>query len=356
MTHKYIFKFVLLIFLMGYSQIHAQFDFFEPKTTVGGYGELHYNYKEQSGDISKTLDFHRFVIFFGHSFSEKWAFKSEVELEHNFVSSGEGELLLEQAFIDYHYTDYLGFQAGVLLVSAGITNEYHEPTNFLSVERPSYSKYIIPTTWFGSGAGIYGRVAGFEYKFKVLEGLNSDNFRLKNGIRDGRQNGFKADASSMMYNFSADYIDVYGLRAGGSVVYNNAVGDSTNAPFTMIELHAKYVKNGFYLVGEFGNISYENINLKNSMGYYFDFGYDFSNLLDLEWKIIPFLRFSDYNTAASTMKGGNEEKAYRHEEWMIGLAVMPIDGVTLKADYSENKIELNSAVAKFFNLGVGYSF
>ena len=106
-----------LLFLGGL--LLAQNDFFEPGYSIGGYGELHYNRSQSGADAATTkLDFHRFIIFYGYSFSEKWSFKSEVELEHNFVADGDGELELEQAFVNYH-TDKIGFQAGVILPSVG---------------------------------------------------------------------------------------------------------------------------------------------------------------------------------------------------------------------------------------------
>ncbi len=80
----------------------AQDEFFTPGYSIGGYGELHYN-NSQSGEGAATtaLDFHRFIIYYGYAFSEEWSFKSEVELEHNFVQDGEGELELELAFVNF---------------------------------------------------------------------------------------------------------------------------------------------------------------------------------------------------------------------------------------------------------------
>ena len=120
-------------------------EFFEPKTSIGGYGELHYNYNKV-GDFAptKTLDFHRFVLYVGHAWTEKWSFRSELELEHNLVKDGHGILQLEQAFLNYQHAEYISLQAGVLLVASSFINEYHEPVFFPSVERPEYAKYIIP--------------------------------------------------------------------------------------------------------------------------------------------------------------------------------------------------------------------
>ena len=198
-------KHLIILIILFSNIIFAQFDVFTPKSSLGGYGELHYNYvKTEDGDGTKTLDFHRFVLFYSHAWTEKWSFKAEVELEHNFVKDGHGELELEQAYIDYHYAKEFGFQAGVILPSVGLINEFHEPPLFLSVERPEYNKNIIPTTWFGNGLSVYGIITGFDYKFSVMEGLDASKFSAKSGIRDGRQKGYKANAEDLLYNFSCE--------------------------------------------------------------------------------------------------------------------------------------------------------
>ena len=198
----------------------AQNDFFEPGYSIGGYGELHYNRSQSGADAATTkLDFHRFIIFYGYSFSENWSFKSEVELEHNFVADGDGELELEQAFVNYH-TDKIGFQAGVILPSVGLINEYHEPPLFLSVERPDYSKYVIPTTWFGNGAAVYGTMAGVRWRVALLEDMDGD--AIGKGLRGGRGKGYKTTAYDMVKNVSINYTGISGLRVGGSYTMHNA--------------------------------------------------------------------------------------------------------------------------------------
>jgi len=304
--------FIIFITVLSYAQtISAQDDFFTPKTTIGGYGELHYNnVKPDGGQTTKTLDFHRFVLFIGHSWSEKWSFKSEVEVEHNFVESGQGELSIEQAYINYQPNEYIGFQAGVILPSIGFINPYHEPPLFFGVERPDYSKYIIPTTWFGNGAAIYGSLNDFSFKLSIMEGLNSDKFSASNGIRKGRQVGFKSDASRFLYNANVDYLGIQGLRIGGSFTYNDAKGETTENRIALAEFHCKYDANNFVAVFEYGNISYENGNIEKSNGYYFDLGYNLKNIFRTDADIIPFFRYTDYNTAASTLSGGTIESQY----------------------------------------------
>lgn len=77
------------------------------KTSVGGYGELHYNNNGGTGKI----DFHRYVLFFGHQFNDSVSFNSEFELEHSIAGGGstikeKGEVELEQAYIDHNWAEY----------------------------------------------------------------------------------------------------------------------------------------------------------------------------------------------------------------------------------------------------------
>lgn len=352
---KYTFQLVLVIFLTN--SLSAQDDFFGSSTSVGGYGELHYNKTITEKETTNILDFHRFVIFYGHQWNEQWSFKAEVELEHNFVADGEGELELEQAYVDYHYSNWLGFQAGVILPSAGLINEMHEPPLFFGVERPDYNKYIIPTTWFGNGVAIYGNYLNLiDYKITVMEGLNADKISNKNGIRSARQKGFKSNADDLLYNARIDYLGLNGLRIGLSVSYNNATGDSINNPISLLEGHLKYSKNNLHIVGEIGQVNYFESDLQSSFGYYFDLGYNIGSLFGLKTQIIPFARYSNYNTANSTKMGGNSELAYENRQLMVGMNILPISEVVFKIDFSQVENKLSEEKTNYFNLGVGYMF
>ena len=53
-----------------------------PRTTVAGYMDLHFNKPEfEDGKV----DFHRFVLLFAHSFTDRIRFVGELELEHALV-------------------------------------------------------------------------------------------------------------------------------------------------------------------------------------------------------------------------------------------------------------------------------
>ncbi len=72
------------------------------KSSLGGYGELHLSSTaDGEGGRAGEVDFHRFVLFFGHQYDENFRFYSELELEHAFAGPGKpGDVELEQAFIE----------------------------------------------------------------------------------------------------------------------------------------------------------------------------------------------------------------------------------------------------------------
>jgi hypothetical protein len=117
----------------------------ETRLPVAGYMDFHVN--KSCGDAFKP-DFHRFVLLFGHSFSNRIKFWSELEVEHAFVEGGEetGDVAVEQAFLDFLIEPKFNVRAGMMLMPVGIVNERHEPPSFNGVERPFVDTFIIPTT------------------------------------------------------------------------------------------------------------------------------------------------------------------------------------------------------------------
>ena len=344
----------------------AQDEFFQPGYSIGGYGELHWN-KANDADGNSTknqMDFHRFIIYYGYNWTEEWTFKSEVELEHNMVGGEEddldgtgatigyaGELELEQAFVNYHAGNW-GFQGGVILPTAGLLNEYHEPPLFLSVERPNYSKYIIPTTWFGNGFAFYGNHAGVNFRVALMEDLEGEGIS-KSGIRDGRGKGYKTTGYSLLKNLSASYTGINGLRLGGSFSLNDAPYDNeadTSISVQLVEVNAKYDANNIYAVMEYGTVSFSGNNmdapLKSSSGYYLDLGYDIGGMVNCN-KLIPWVRISNVSK--------NDDMISKQTDYLrFGLTWWPINDVAFKTDFANVTVEDKTTTE--FNVGIGYKF
>jgi len=151
------------------------------RTTVGGYGELHYNNLSDNNDTVggdnslDRVDFHRFVLYFGHEFTDNIRFFSEIELEHAVSGDGEdGEVELEQAWIEMDINDNNRFRAGLDILPIGIINPTHEPNTFYGVERNKVETEIIPATWWEAGLGFNGEIApGWNYDIVAHGGLLS---------------------------------------------------------------------------------------------------------------------------------------------------------------------------------------
>ncbi len=210
------FTLIVALFLFAANTVYSQK---EESTTVGGYGELHYN--EPNGDRKGQLDFHRFIIYLDHSFNKWITFKSETELEH--TNAASGELALEQAYLDFHLSERFGIRAGIILPPIGIINLYHEPPTFDGVERPNVDKSIIPTTWREAGAGVYGRLAEeWTYQLYLVAGLDASGFSGKDGIRGGRQEGVQSKVTNPSVTGRMDYFQIQGMKLGGSFFLGNS--------------------------------------------------------------------------------------------------------------------------------------
>ena len=200
------------------------------RTRIGGYGEMLYN-NETSSASSKELDIQRFVIFFGHQFSDTLRFHSELEVEHSFISDdarAPGAVELEQAYLEWDYSANHSVLAGMHLVPMGILNETHEPNTFYGVERNRIESRIIPSTYRVNGIKFSGRLGGgFSYDLGVHEGLF---FESGNGgelaIRDSRQSGARAEMDNPAYTGRIRYTGVPGLELGLSMQYQSDMTQS----------------------------------------------------------------------------------------------------------------------------------
>ena len=228
------------------------------RTTIGGYGELHYNNldaTDPSRDVD-MIDLHRFVLFFGHQFNDRTRFYSEVEVEHALVadSGGDtpGEVEIEQAFIEFDLRQDLYAKAGLFLIPVGILNETHEPDTFYGVERNDVESIIVPGTWWEAGAGFNGRWgSGWNWDLAFTSGLQmptsgGNAFR----VRSGRQKVAEAVASDGAITGRLRYLGIAGLQAAVTVQYQFDPSQVSNDGLdsgTLVEAHIDYRRNGFGL-------------------------------------------------------------------------------------------------------------
>lgn len=112
------------------------------KTTLGGYGEHHYNAVDGGRD---QVDAHRYVLYVSHDYTDSVRFFSEWELEHSLAGDSKpGEVELEQAYVEWQFNPNHRATFGQYLVPVGLLNETHEPDAFYGVERNKVEAEVIP--------------------------------------------------------------------------------------------------------------------------------------------------------------------------------------------------------------------
>lgn len=334
--------------------------------TVGGYGEITYNQPE--GDNGE-LDVQRLVLLFGYKFNDKVQFVTEVELEH------VEEVFVEQAFLQYTLSDNVNLRAGLMLVPMGIVNEYHEPTTFNGVERPSSDGSIVPSTWREIGFGIAGKFdnASLRYQAYVFNGFASVNGTKvlggSNGLRNGRQKGIQSTINSPNFAAKLDYYGLPGLRLGLSGYFGRTQAeddvddiDGSDVGISMVGLDARYAYQRFTARGQFIHANLTDTEAYNALyssnlgsalqGWYLEAAY---NLLPMtkEQQLFAFARYEDYDTHASVDGSLIKNASYDRNEWTMGLSYKVAPGAVIKADYQIKDNATSTERPNQLNFGIG---
>lgn len=320
------------------------------RTHLGGYGEMHLNIVS-GGD--NEIDFHRWVLFLNHRFSDRITLNSELELEHSLAGEGkDGEVELEQAYIDIMLGHGVHAQGGLFLLPVGLLNETHEPDTFFGVERNSVEKEIIPTTWWEGGVGLRQTLdSGFDWHVQVHSGLNvpttgANAYR----IRSGRQKVSEAPANDPAVTARLRYRGIPGLELS---IFGSYQADLTQGAGTedneaiLVGGTATYTRGGFGLRGlvagwDIDGTAVSAMNRDSQWGYYVEPSYTF-HVSDTA-KLGLFARWSSYEYARGDV-----------DEVTLGLNYWPIDNVVFKLDYHHSDPKGGSS-EESLNLGVGYSF
>ena len=345
------------------------------RTSVGGYGELHYNNltddnKDIGGDDDVSqVDFHRFVLYFGHEFTDRLRFFSELEVEHALSGEGQpGEVELEQAWIEMDLNSHHRARAGLDILPVGIINPLHEPNTFYGVERNRVESEIIPSTWWEAGIGFNGEVApGWNYDVVAHSGLvvptaGSSAFRP----RSGRLKVANASDQDIATTARIRYTGIPGLEVGVSGQYQSDItgtDDAFDIDATLFESHIDWKHaSGFglralYARWDFGDdnaLDPAIFNADTLDGWYVEPAYRFNLPGGIPGDMGLFARYENWD------ERNNIAGMHRFEEfsrWVAGLNWWPHENVALKFDVqSEDADRPVDAVLDGFNFGIGYQF
>jgi hypothetical protein len=229
------------------------------KTKIGGYGELAFISTKENGNGNggNTFDPKRIVLYVNSELNSWITFNAELEWEHG---GSDGGISVEQAFLDFKLNRAFNVRAGSMLIPLGGVNQYHEPTNFNSTERPQLDTYLIPTTWQEMGIAIHGDLGDHaNYQLMVSPGLNGDGFSAETGLREGRQD-FGKDANRNLavsgrleLNPATNLYTNFSFFTGNSAPSGRPVAYTTIAAFD-----GKYSLGDFDVMGEYVQVFQNN--------------------------------------------------------------------------------------------------
>lgn len=325
------------------------------KTSVGGYGEMHYNNLKGEGGASdlKEINIHRYIMFLGHEFTKKIRFWSELELEHSIAGEGKnGELELEQAYIEVDLNKNHKTRFGMMLVPVGIINETHEPPTFYGTERNPVEKNIVPATWWGGGVSLLGELApGWSYDVAVHEGLNT-TLSKSYKPRDGRQYTSKAQADNLAYTGRIKWTGVPGLELAATLHQQSNItqgNDTTAGAASLYQMHGIYATGAFtvkalYAAWALSGNGPKAIGADKQDGWYLEPSYKVSKKLGV------FARFNQYDNSAGSAAGSTKKK-----QTDVGLNYWVDPSVVVKVDFQTQDND-DGKNQNGFNLGMGYMF
>ena len=354
----------------GYQRILNNLSGIPQGVTIGGYGEVLYN---QPTNLNGELDVQRLVMLFGYKFDNRVQFVTEIEFEH------VKEVYIEQAFINYSVANGLNIRAGLMLVPMGIITEFHEPTTFNGVERPSMDKVIVPTTWREIGIGVSGRFddLSLRYQAYLFNGFLSHDgkegkLKGSSGLRGGRQKGAESVVDQFNLSAKLDYYGIPNLRLGLSGYFGRTQAvDGQNAipgsdvGVAMLGLDARFKWQNLSARGQFVHASLSDTDAYNTLtgrdlgsalgGFYVETAYNILPLANRQ-RLDAFVRYESYDTHKNVGTSIVKNPAFDREEWTLGLSYHMSIGTVFKVDYQSKKTGLADSQFGQFNVGVGVWF
>jgi hypothetical protein len=347
-------------------------------TSFVGYGEAAYSKLRQSGDA--TADLTRFVFGLYHRFNDRLTFQSEVEWEHAVVSNEDrGESEIEQAWLNYKFSDEVNVKGGLFLIPLGIINETHEPPTYYGVFRNDVETRIIPTTWRELGFGVHGLVNGsLRYDVGLTTGfdvgkLDDPSF----GIQSAHQEGQLANSRDLSVYGALNY-RAPGLFVGGGVFTGNTGQNGMSNPalqgvaarLTLWDVHAQYridrlELQALYAAGTLGDADKVTAAIlaatpaeafaapRRLKGGYIQAAYHVYKQGDLD--VVPFVRLErfDIEQAEDPANGLLQDPNNHEHVKTAGINFKIHPQVVLKTDmqwYTTDKSKTR------FDLGIGYMF
>lgn len=348
--------------------------------SIWGYGEINYN--RPTDDTSQTrMDLRRAVIGVGYRFDDDTRFNSEFEIEHAVASADdEGEVEVEQFYVDHTLTSSTNLKAGLFLIPMGFLNETHEPNRYYGVERNFVETAIIPTTWREGGVGVYGTTElGISWDVGVTTGFDLGKWDpastegLESPLGSIHQELQNAKARDLSTYLAINYRGIPGWVAGASVFTgqvaqgNPDIRLAADARVSLWETHTRWTPGNFdlsalYAKGTISDTAALNTTFVGNpalipeafWGWYAQAAYKIR--LAGTRNVSPFVRYERFNTGAdyAPLPAGLSPSPLSTETvCTYGVNFNLNSNVVFKADYQQFA---EASDRNRFDLGLGLAF
>ena len=316
------------------------------RAALGGYfdHELRVDY-DVTGELT-NISFvpHRLVPFIYAEIASNLVFSTEIDFEYGGNVDKSGELKIEFAVVDYTLSESMSIRSGIILLPIGRFNLYHDsPVNDFT-ERPLVDRYIIPSTFMESGAGIFGTLypsgnSVLGYELYIVNGI--DSAPVNGGVRSARPD-LKSDANKAKSIVGrVSYSPFLGLDLGGSLYtgrWDTAAESAGSAlGISIAAFDWSYTMGALQLIGEVARTSYDvtaavqgtGLGGYGQLNYHFGYGLIKSNPESVFTASIRIGQI-DFNEHAGDNDGSDQRRI------SLGLNFRPVERTAYKLSYLWN--------------------
>lgn len=356
------------------TEVHRQSDAINAESaarrraiSISTYGQINASQRDPGGSL---IDAESFELVFSGQPHERISFFSELEFERAASVGAErgGEVLVEQAYVDYALSDAWSMRAGVILVPFGNNEADHYAPLRDVVARPLSSRLIAPSDWTDNGFGVVGQRMlsddwTLDWEAYVIAGLGGEPERL--GLRDFRQ-GFGADNNQNKAVTGHLALRNNNALSVGLGLYQGAYDERGERPLRGLGLDFNWYPAPWKLSGEYLLMLGERADGSTARlhGGYIRTGYDLEQHLPEQWagpgfpeaKLSLVYEYDDVRLDDLSLASLARQRERKH---VLGLRFQPDRSWILKLNREWSQASeaiLVNGDGGIWQLGVGFVF
>jgi hypothetical protein len=333
----------------------------DEKTNFDLYATLEF---ENFQNTDSAFDAHNIELLATAHLTDRLRAFAEIEFERTATTKTgdrQGEVEVEQGWLEYAIREYFKPRFGVILVPFGRFNlEHFDPSRDLT-DRPIAMGHVIPVTWAEAGIGFTGSTfLGNKLKSKWFKDLSINyQFFSINGLTNVLTDTKTKDARGSFGIDNNNNKSIVG-RLGISPFLGQEIGlssyfgsyDDDKHDIHGLDVDWKFTKGPFELIGEYAFFDLQKGFQKDSsthtvpgtlrggyiqLNYHFWFDFLSNTFLGKRFDNPSFTSILRYGQARIDDDGDSGTGTNKEERWTIGLNYRPVETWAFKLGYQFNR-------------------